>query len=137
MDRCAVEGRPIELRATDYEQSSPRRYLRPSTWIVRFGVGALSRWVSRGLPPCRLITTSVKGTMVDAAQGHRELIADPAPQGPGLHESQIMGVRRLPAAQHGCDATNSKWARSRKRRGSLSGRALLSTCQATTFCGRE
>jgi hypothetical protein len=42
-------------------------------------------------------------TCVDARpQGgaplHRELIADPAAQGPRLHESEVMGVARLPPA---------------------------------------
>jgi hypothetical protein len=37
--------------------------------------------------------------MVGAAERHRELVADPAPQGSGLHESEVMGVRRLPPAQ--------------------------------------
>jgi len=34
--------------------------------------------------------------MVGTAERHRELVADAAPQGPGLHESKVMGVRRLP-----------------------------------------
>jgi hypothetical protein len=45
-----------------------------------------------GLPPRRLVTAPVKGTMVGAAERHRELIADPAPEGPWLHESEVMGV---------------------------------------------
>ena len=53
----------------------------------------------RGLPPRRLIAVPVKGTMVGAAERHRELIADPAAQGPRLHESEVMGVARLPPAQ--------------------------------------
>jgi hypothetical protein len=44
----------------------------------------------------------VKGAMVGAAQRHRELIADPAAQGPWLHESEVMGVARLPPAQQAC-----------------------------------
>jgi hypothetical protein len=49
-----------------------------------------------GGPPCRLIAAPVKSTMMSAAQRHRELIADPAAQGPRLHESEVMGVARLP-----------------------------------------
>jgi hypothetical protein len=40
----------------------------------------------------------VKGTMMGAAERDRELIADPAAQSLGLHESQVMGVARLPPA---------------------------------------
>jgi hypothetical protein len=53
----------------------------------------------RGLPPRRLIAVPVKGAMVGAAERHRELIADPAAQGPRLHESEVMGVARLPPAE--------------------------------------
>jgi hypothetical protein len=52
-----------------------------------------------GLPPCRLVATPVKSTMVGAAQRHRELIADPAAQGPGLHEPEVMGIARLPPTE--------------------------------------
>jgi hypothetical protein len=41
----------------------------------------------------------VKGTMMSAAERDRELIADPSTQSLGLHESQVMGVARLPPAQ--------------------------------------
>ena len=37
--------------------------------------------------------------MVGAAERHRELIADPAAQGPWLHESEVMGVARLPPTE--------------------------------------
>jgi hypothetical protein len=50
-------------------------------------------------PPCRLIAAPVKGTMMSTAQRHRELIADPAAQSPWLHESEVMGVARLPPTQ--------------------------------------
>jgi hypothetical protein len=52
-----------------------------------------------GRPPCCLIAAPVKSTMVGAAQRHRELIANPAAQGPGLHESEVMGVARLPPTE--------------------------------------
>jgi hypothetical protein len=52
-----------------------------------------------GLPPRRLIAVPVEGAMVGAAERHRELIADPASQGPRLHESEVMGVARLPPAE--------------------------------------
>ena len=52
-----------------------------------------------GRPPCRLVATPVEGAMVGAAQRHRELIADPAAQGPWLHESEVMGVARLPPTE--------------------------------------
>jgi hypothetical protein len=50
-------------------------------------------------PPRRLVATPVKGAMVGAAERHRELIADPAPQGSRLHESEVMGIARSPPAQ--------------------------------------
>jgi hypothetical protein len=49
-----------------------------------------------GLPPRRLVATAVKGAMVGAAQRHRELVADPTAQGAWLHESEVVGVTRLP-----------------------------------------
>jgi hypothetical protein len=52
-----------------------------------------------GRPPCRLVATPVKSPMMSAAQRHRELIADPAAQGPWLHESEVMGVARLPPTE--------------------------------------
>jgi hypothetical protein len=51
-----------------------------------------------GGPPRRLIAMPVKGTMMGATEGDCELIADPAAQGLGLHESEVMGVARLPPA---------------------------------------
>ena len=50
-------------------------------------------------PPYRLVATPVKGAMMGAAQGNRELVADPAAQGPWLHESEVMGVARLPSTE--------------------------------------
>ena len=50
-------------------------------------------------PPYRLVATPVKGAMMGAAQGNRELVADPAAQGPWLHESEVMGVARFPPAK--------------------------------------
>jgi hypothetical protein len=52
-----------------------------------------------GRPPRRLVATLVERPMMSAAQRHRELIADPAAQGPWLHESEVMGVARLPPAE--------------------------------------
>ena len=37
--------------------------------------------------------------MVGTAERHRELIADPAAQGPWLHKSEVVGVARLAPAQ--------------------------------------
>ena len=37
--------------------------------------------------------------MVGAAQRHRKLVADPAAQGPRLHESEVVGVARLPPTE--------------------------------------
>ena len=50
-------------------------------------------------PPRRLVAMPVKGTMMGAAERDRELIADPAAQGLGLHESEVMGIARLPPAE--------------------------------------
>ena len=52
-----------------------------------------------GRPPRRLVAMPVKGTMMGAAERDRELIADPSTQSLGLHESQVMGVARLPPAK--------------------------------------
>src|SRR5262245_27111466 len=52
-------------------------------------LGHSDRLDASDLPSCRLISVLVKGTMVSAA----ELIADPAPQGPRLHESQMMASK--------------------------------------------
>jgi hypothetical protein len=52
-----------------------------------------------GRPPRRLVAMPVKGTMMGAAERDRELTTDPAAQGLGLHESQVMSVARLPLAQ--------------------------------------
>jgi hypothetical protein len=51
-----------------------------------------------GLPPRSLIAVPVGLTMVGSTERHGELIADPSPQGPGLHESEVMGIGRLPPA---------------------------------------
>src|ERR1700704_5846847 len=40
----------------------------------------------------------MEGAMMGAAEWNRELVADPTPQGPRLHEPQVMGVRRAPSA---------------------------------------
>jgi hypothetical protein len=72
--------------------------------------------------------------MVGAAQRHRELVADPAAQGARLHESEVMGVRRLPPTneaglrrhelQMGAIAVATRFAQ---------GKAVLSTCQRTAL----
>ena len=57
-------------------------------------------------PPCRLFAAPVEGAMVGAAQRHRELIADPAAQSPWLHESEVMGVARLPPTEQAWSRCN-------------------------------
>jgi hypothetical protein len=57
-------------------------------------MGNRDRFDAGGVPPRRLVAVPVNLAMVGAAERHRELVADPASQGPGLHESQVMGVRR-------------------------------------------
>jgi hypothetical protein len=52
-----------------------------------------------GRPPRRLVAMPVKGTMMGATERNREFIADPPTQGLGLHESEVMGVARLPPAK--------------------------------------
>ena len=58
------------------------------------------------LPPLRFIALPVKGTMVGAAERHRELIADTAAQGPRLHEPEVMGVARLPPTEQAWSRCN-------------------------------
>jgi hypothetical protein len=43
-------------------------------------------------PPLRFIAPGVQDTVVSAAKGHCELVADPPAQCAGLRESQVMGV---------------------------------------------
>jgi hypothetical protein len=43
-------------------------------------------------PPRRLIAAPMHFTMMTAAEGHGELIADPAPKCPLLGEPQMMGI---------------------------------------------
>ena len=49
------------------------------------------------VPPFRFIATAVDLPMVSTAERHRELIAHLAAERPGLGESKMMGIRRLPA----------------------------------------
>jgi hypothetical protein len=52
-----------------------------------------------GPPPIDLVAVPVNRAMVGAAEGHRELIADPAPEGLRLLEPEMMSVGRLPTAE--------------------------------------
>ena len=54
---------------------------------------------ARGFPPRCLIAVPVNGPMVGAAERDGKFIADPAPHGPWLHESEVMGVRGLPSTE--------------------------------------
>jgi len=62
-------------------------------------VGNRDRVDAGGLPPLDLVAMPVNGPMVGAAEGNGEFIADPASHGSRLHESQVMGIARLPPAQ--------------------------------------
>ena len=44
------------------------------------------------VPPCRFVAPAMKDTMVGAAEGNRELVADPAAQRPWLRKSEMMSV---------------------------------------------
>src|SRR5271165_6187917 len=52
-----------------------------------------------GLPPGLLVAGAMNGTMMGAAERDRELIAYLATERPRLHKPQVMGVRRLAAAE--------------------------------------
>ena len=76
-----------------------------------------------GFPPGGFVAAAVNLAMMSPAQRHRELIADLAPQGSALREAQMMGIRRLPAAneagllRHISDVvavTNPAWLRQRQ-----------------------
>ena len=57
------------------------------------------KWIDRGLaPPLSFIAVTVELTMMPAAQRHRELIADLAPERPALCKAQMMGIARPTAA---------------------------------------
>jgi hypothetical protein len=100
---------------------------RALRWFLQFGAGsigrlggvsivvpAVSRFIQAGmlpqfsgsnnwvelycLPPLGFIAVSVKGSMMGAAKGDHELIADPAAQCARLHESQVVGVGRPASA---------------------------------------
>jgi hypothetical protein len=49
-----------------------------------------------GRPPRRLVAMPVKGPMMGAAERDRKLIAHPATQSLGLHESEVTGIAGLP-----------------------------------------
>jgi len=54
------------------------------------------------LPPGPLVAYSVKRLVVEGTERHDPLVADLAPQGPGLGEAQVMGLAgRPPADQAG------------------------------------
>ena len=53
------------------------------------------------LPPCGFIAMAVNLAMVSSAQRDGELVADLAAERPALREAQMMGIRRLPAADRG------------------------------------
>ena len=44
-------------------------------------------------PPLGFVAPAMKDTMVGAAEGNRELVADPAAQRPWLRKSEMMSVR--------------------------------------------
>ena len=66
--------------------------------LVRQIKAVPKRLEAGGGPPRRLIAMAVKRTMMGTTERDCELVADPAAQGLGLHESQVMGVARLPPA---------------------------------------
>jgi hypothetical protein len=43
-------------------------------------------------PPCRLVSLPVKVTVVDATQGHRELVAHPPSQRTRPDKPEVMGI---------------------------------------------
>jgi hypothetical protein len=49
-------------------------------------------------PPCRFVATAMENTMVCAAKGNCELVADPAAQRTWLGKSQMVGIRRSSSA---------------------------------------
>ena len=77
-----------------------------------------------GRPPRRLIAVPVKGTMMGATERDRVLIADPAAQSLGLHESQVMGVARLPPA-------HEAWLRGHELQ--MGAVAIAARCQRTAL----
>ena len=60
--------------------------------------GGLDRVDAGGLPPSPLVAGAVRGTMMGAAERHRELVARLAAERRRLHVAQMMGIRRLAAA---------------------------------------
>jgi hypothetical protein len=76
MDRCSIQTGPLPQLSGDDD------------WIK------LDRF-----PPCQFVAPAMEDTMVGAAKGNRELVADPAAQRTWLGKSQMVGVRRSSSAQ--------------------------------------
>jgi hypothetical protein len=53
---------------------------------------------SCSLPPSDFVSTSMNFSMMSTAQGNGELVADFTPECSALRKTQMMGVRRTPAA---------------------------------------
>jgi len=49
-------------------------------------------------PPRCFVAALVRFVMMNAAQGNRELVADPAPEGARLRKAQMVGIGRRTAA---------------------------------------
>jgi hypothetical protein len=91
--------RPLDRRWAEQGIDVPL-YGRPvEPGVLPQLLGNRDRVDAGGLPPIDLVATSVNVPMVGAAERNGEFIADPAPHGPRLHESQMVSIARLPPAQ--------------------------------------
>jgi hypothetical protein len=77
------------------------------SWTVQPGpLPQLFRYLERidavRLPPCGLVSAAVQGSMVGAAQRNCKLIADTPAEGARLGKTEMMSVRRPPAADEAC-----------------------------------
>jgi hypothetical protein len=62
----------------------------------------LDRVYAGRLPPCSLVAGAVDLTVVNTAERDGEFVASPSTEGPRLHVSKMMRVRRLAAADEAC-----------------------------------
>jgi hypothetical protein len=99
------------------------------------GAGRNGRIDTDIFPPCCFIAAAMDLTMVAAAKGNGELIADPAAKCLALHKSELMGICRPSAAnQAGMLGDRSDVIRSRTRHGSGTASALLSIARERQRC---
>ena len=89
--------------------------------------GSFPRVDFKGFPPRNLIPSLMELPVMAATEWNREFIADFETDGLRLCKAQMMRIAGCrPQTRQGCEATNFRWALSRKRLGSAIASWLLS-----------